>query len=197
VASRLYKTDITWPWTRHVQSCRYTQDESTIVQYIIEVLRPFPYCTLWMSNRHTVILHHVVTVYNHMFDHIDGIIQPLDKKITSWTQDLYFAVKLANQKLSKYYAEVTPMMGMLVSSAHILDPFHKVQAFRKCDKGIDINSEDETSYTNQYQETFLKYVENKYCVKYRRVQIIQPECVTSNHVFAPGTAAASGQSSFH
>jgi hypothetical protein len=34
-------------------------------------------------------------------------------------------VKLAQQKLSKYYAEVTPTTGMLLISAHILLPFHK------------------------------------------------------------------------
>jgi len=28
--------------------------------------------------------------------------------------------------------------------------------------GMDINPEDETSYTNQYQKAFLRYVENEY-----------------------------------
>jgi len=28
---------------------------------------------------------------------------------------------------------------------------------------MDINSEDETTYTTQYQEAFLKYMENEYC----------------------------------
>jgi len=35
------------------------------------------------------------------------------------------------------------------------------------DKGMDINLEDETSYTTQYQEAFLKYVENEYCAKHQ------------------------------
>jgi hypothetical protein len=65
-------------------------------------------------------------------------------------------VKLARQKLAKYYAEVTPSTGILLISAHILDPFLKFRSFRKWDMGMDINSEDETSYTTQYQEAFLK-----------------------------------------
>ena len=52
-----------------------TQDEWTIVKYVMEVLRPFRYWTLWMSKTHTVTLHHVITVYNDMFDHIDGVMQ--------------------------------------------------------------------------------------------------------------------------
>jgi hypothetical protein len=44
---------------------------------------------------HTVILHHVMTVYNDMFDHIDGMMQALAKQKTQWKEDLFFVVKLA------------------------------------------------------------------------------------------------------
>jgi len=60
-------------------------------------------------------------------------------------------------------------MGMLFISAHILDPFRMLQSFRKWDKGMHINYENETSYTTQYQEVFLKYVENDYHVKHRHL----------------------------
>ena len=59
-----------------------TEDEWTIVKYVMEVLRPFQYGTLWMSKTHTVRLDHVITVYNDMFDHMDGMMCPLDKKKT-------------------------------------------------------------------------------------------------------------------
>jgi hypothetical protein len=39
-------------------------------------------------------------------------------------------VKSALQKLSKYYAEVTSTMSMLLISAHIQDPFRKVLSVR-------------------------------------------------------------------
>jgi hypothetical protein len=84
-----------------------------------------------MLKRHTVTLHHVITVYNDMFDHMYGVIQALAMKKTPWKEDLFFAVKLAGQKLSKYYAEVTPTTGMLLISTHILDCFRKLRSFRK------------------------------------------------------------------
>jgi hypothetical protein len=70
-----------------------TEDEWTIVKYVMEVLRPFRYWTLWMSKKHTVTLHHVITVYNNLFDHMDGVMRALAKKKTQWKQDLFFAVK--------------------------------------------------------------------------------------------------------
>jgi len=118
-----------------------------IMKYVMEVLRQFRYWTLWMLKSHTVTLQHVITVYNDMFNHMDGVMRPLAKEKTQWKEDLFFAMKLAWQKLSKYYAEVTPTTGMLVISVHILDLFRKLRSFRKWDMGMDINSEDETSYT--------------------------------------------------
>ena len=159
--------EFTREWLQNPKYAKYrplftTQDEWMIVKYVLEVLRPFRYWTLWMSKRHTVTLHHVITVYNEMFDHMDSMMRPLAKKKTPWKEDLFFAVKLARQKLFKYYAEVTPMTGMLLISTHILDRFRKLRSFRKWDEGMDINPEDQTFYSTQYQEAFLKYVENEY-----------------------------------
>jgi len=86
-------------------------------------------------------------------------------KKTQLKADLYFAVKFMCQKLAKYYTDISPMTGMLLNSAHILDPFRKLRLLRKWDKGMDINPEDETSYNTQYQEAVLPYVENQYCAK--------------------------------
>jgi hypothetical protein len=44
---------------------------------------------------HTVTLHHVIAVYNGMFDHMDGVMRGLAKKKTQWKEDMFFAVKLA------------------------------------------------------------------------------------------------------
>jgi len=125
-----------------------TQDEWTIENHVIEVLGPFWYKTLWMSKRHTVTLHHIITMYNDIFNHMDGVMRALAKKKTHWKGDLFFAVKWAWLKLSRYNAEVTPKMRMLLISVHILDPFWVLQSWRKSVKGMDINPEDETSSTN-------------------------------------------------
>ena len=172
-----------------------TQDEWTMVKYIMEVLRPFRYWTLWMSKRHMVPLHHVITVYNDMFNHMDAIMRDLAMKKTGWTEDLFFAVKLARQMLSKDYSEVTPTTGKLVTSAHILDLFQKLQSWRTWDNGMNINPEGETSCTTQYQEAFLKYMDNEYYAKHRHVPVNKPNTIPNNNLVPCTMASASGQSS--
>jgi len=72
-----------------------------------------------MLKRPTVTLHHVITVYNDMFDHMDGMMRALAKKNNQWKEDMFFTVKFAGQKLSRYYSEVTLTTGMVHISAHI------------------------------------------------------------------------------
>jgi len=104
-------------------------------------------------------------------------------------------VTCARQKRSKYYSEVTPSTGLLLISAHILDPFRQLGSFRKWHKGIDLNPDDEGSYTTQYQEAFPKFVENKYSAKHRRLSVNKPERDVTNDPFST-MASGSGQLSF-
>jgi len=126
------------------------QDEWTSFRYIMEVSRTFRYWTLWISQWHMVSLNHVITVWNDMFDHIDGIMQHLAKKKTQWKEDLYFTVNIARQKLYIYDAKVTPMTGMILISACILNPFWMLWSFRKWGRECIFNLEDKTLYTTQY-----------------------------------------------
>ena len=160
-----------------------TQDEWTIIKYTMEVSRPCRYWTLWMWKWHTVTLHHVIAVFQEKFNHMDGIMRALAKKRTQWKEELYFAVKFARQKLSQYYAEVTPTTGMLLISEHILDPSRKLQLLRKWDKGMDINHEEKTSDTTQYQVAFLTYVVNEYCTKQRQLSVTKPEIIRCKNRF--------------
>jgi len=89
---------------------------------------------------------------------MDGVIWALPNNKTRWKEDLYLLVKFAQQKLSKYRAEVTPTTDMLLILPHILDTSRKLRSFHKWDKWMDIHPEDKTSYTTQLQEVFLKYV---------------------------------------
>jgi len=172
------------------------QDELTIVKYSMEVLRWFRYWTLWMSRRYTVTLGHGITVYNDMFDHMDHIMRDIAKKKTPWKEGLYFAVKLGRQKVSKYFTEVTSTTGMLIISTLMLDRFRKVQLFRNWDKGTDIHPADGTLYTAQYNEVFLKYVENEYWAKHRCLLVIKCKSVPNNNLFSSATASGSSQSYF-
>lgn len=107
-----------------------------------------------MSKKHTVTLHHVFTLYNVMFDYMDGVMKVLAKMKSQCEEELYLAVKLARQTLSTFNPDVTPTTGALLTSAHLLDPFQTLQSVRKWDKGMDINPDDNTSYITQYQKAF-------------------------------------------
>ena len=131
-----------------------------------------------------------------MFDHMDGVMGALSKKVTPWKEDLFFTVKLARHKMFKYYAKVTPTTGMHLISAHIIDPFRKLRSFRMWDKRMDINPEDETSYTTRYQEAVLIYMENEYYAKHRGVPINISQILPSSDHISSATASWSCQSSF-
>jgi len=63
----------------------------------MKFLMTFQYWTLWIAKNLTLTIHHVIIVYNDMFDHIDGILHTVDTMETQWKEDLYFAVKLADK----------------------------------------------------------------------------------------------------
>jgi len=67
----------------------------------MEVLRPFRYWIMWTSKIHTGTLHHAITVYNDMFDQMHGVMHAVAKELTTWKEDLFFAVKLDRLKLYK------------------------------------------------------------------------------------------------
>jgi hypothetical protein len=127
---------------------------------------------------------------------MDPVMLALAKEKTQWKEDLFFAVKLARQMLSKYYAEVTPTTGMLLSSADILHPLRKLRSFRKWYMGLDINPEYETSYPTQHLEAFLRYVEIEYCAIHRRVTVNTLDTVSSSNLIPSATASGSYQSYF-
>ena len=112
------------------------------------------------------------------------------KKNTEWIEELFLAVKLARQKLSKYYSKVTPMTSMLLISVQIFDRFRVLRLCRMWDRWIRNNPEDETDYTTEYQEAYLRYVETEYSAKQRHVPDNSLESLpTSNLVLS---APASG-----
>jgi len=90
--------EFTSEWLQHPDSSHYrplvtTQDEWTIVTYVMEVLTPFRYWTLWMLKRHTFCLHQVLTLYNDGNNHIDGVMRSWAKKKSQLKEKLFFAVK--------------------------------------------------------------------------------------------------------
>jgi len=48
-----------------------------------------------MSKRYSVTLRPGITVYNDVFNHMDGIMLALAQKKTLWKEDLFLAVNVA------------------------------------------------------------------------------------------------------
>jgi len=88
------------------------------------------------------------------------------------------------------------MTGLLLIAADNLDPFRKLRLFRKWNKGMDINPDDETFYTTQYKEAFLKNVENKYYTRHQHVLVTKPETILNNNLVSSWMAFRSGQYSY-
>jgi len=61
---------------------------------------------------------------------------------------------------------------------------------------MDINPEDKTSCTTQYQDAFVKYVENKYCAKHQHVPIDKHESLQRSNLIPSRMVSGSSQSSF-
>jgi len=59
---------------------------------------------------------------------------------------------------------------------------------------MDVNPEDETSYSTEYRNVILKYVENKYCAKHRGMPIIIPEKVAGSNIVPSAKASRFGES---
>jgi hypothetical protein len=115
---------------------------------------------------------------------------------TQWKDDLFFAVNFAGQKHSKNYTEETTIMRMLLISAQILNPFRKLELFRKCNKAMANDPEDEISYTTQYQEAILKYAENEYYAKHRCGPVNKVKTVPSSNLLPSAIASGSYQTFF-
>jgi hypothetical protein len=48
-----------------------------------------------MTKRNTVTLHHVITVCNDIFDHMDDVMRAMPRKKTQSKEDLFFGVNFA------------------------------------------------------------------------------------------------------
>jgi len=81
---------------------------------------------------------------------------------------------------------------MYLISAYILKCFERFWSYWKWDKGIDIYPEEETFYHTQNQQWFLKYVENEYGVKQRRVLVNKLKHILSNNLVPSSTGSGYG-----
>lgn len=134
-----------------------TPDEWAMLEYIMTVLEPFQYWTLYMSRRRTVTLHLLVRLYNDMFEHLEHVDKALKRKDCAWKKDIHLSVGAAKSKLMERYDKITPETGLLILLAVMLDPFSRLQTFRKWDRDLKRSQYDPASYTQEHAVMFMEY----------------------------------------
>jgi len=113
----------------------------------------------------------------------------ITKEFGSMDGRLLPGCEVPSAKLSKYFADVAPTMGVLLICSNHFNHFRKVRSLWNWDQGLVINPEDKTSHTTQYQEAFLKYVEKEYYAKHRLVQVDKPNSIPCNTLGPSRTAS--------
>jgi hypothetical protein len=86
---------------------------------------------------------------------------------------------------------------MFLIAVHILLALQKFQSFRKWHKVMDANFEDEGSITNQYKDTFLKYVKHNYCLNNHKMPNIKIEMPNHKDLFSTSPVPGPGHSFNH
>ena len=103
---------------------------------------------------------------------MDGVMRALAKEKTQWKEGrLVLSGEVSSTEDVKILSLIDSNDGHASDIRTQPRSFPEVAIVQKVWKGMDINPKDETSYTTQYQEAFLKYVENEYCAKHRRVPV--------------------------
>jgi hypothetical protein len=131
-----------------------------------------------------------------MFDYMDGMMRAHAMLKTQWKEDLYFGMKLAWQKLSRYYTEVTLTTVMFLIAAYISYPFQILRPFRKWKIGTDALPEDDTFYTAQYIEAFRKLIEQEYCTQHTCLTVTKPKCLLKNNLIFSPMSSRSGPTAY-
>jgi len=134
------------------------------VEYILQVLEPIRFCTLWMSKTRGPTIHRVFQVYDTIFDHLDNQISILEKKRMRWKVDIRQALENARVKAAKYYGKTENPRGLLMALGVCLNPYSKLDLFDDWDRvehdgapppGVEL-------YTKKYRAIFIQYYNENY-----------------------------------
>jgi len=90
-----------------------TPDEWRQIEYILEVLQPIRFWTLWMSKTRGVTIHRVFQVYQDIFDHWKMQISKLERKRMQWKVDICEGLVKAKLKAASYYGKTESPRGLL------------------------------------------------------------------------------------
>ena len=135
-----------------------TPEEWKQVEYILEVLQPIRFWTLWMSKTRGVTIHRVFQVYQDIFDHLEMQIAKLERKRMQWKVDIREGLLKAKLKAAVYYGKTDSPRGLLFGIGTCLNPYCKLNLFREW----DLDASGETEYEKSYKKEFIAYYDLHY-----------------------------------
>ena len=89
-----------------------TPEEWRQIEYILEVLQPIRFWTLWMSKTRGVTIHRVFQVYQDIFDYLEMQISKLEWKWMQWKVDICEGLVKAKLKAASYYGKTESPRGL-------------------------------------------------------------------------------------
>jgi len=130
-----------------------TPEERRRIEYILEVLQPIRFWTLWMSKTRGVTIHRVFQVYQDIFDHLEMQISKLERKRMQWKIDIREGLVKAKLKAASCYGKTESPRGLLFRIGTCLNPYCKLNLFREW----DLDASGDTEYEKSYKKEFIAY----------------------------------------
>jgi hypothetical protein len=120
--------------THSYMQFKLDQEEWCQVEYLLLLTKPFFDFTNVLSKTRDVTVHHVFSIYNRLFNHLDDAESKLKQKTVPWKKRMLQALGAAKNKLSKYYtATDSESYGTIYALATILYPSKKLRYFDNAD----------------------------------------------------------------
>ena len=110
-----------------------SEEEWKQLEYLIDLGKPFTYCTKLIGQTKGPSIHLVYPIYTLLFSMIESSKKKLMGKRKAWQRQMRRALDCAKEKLSKYYSLTTGSIGDLYGHAVLLCPSIK-EEFWNCEE---------------------------------------------------------------
>jgi len=137
-----------------------TPEQWRQIEYILEVLQPIRFWTLWMSKTRGVTNHRVFQVYQDILDHLEMQISKLERKRMQSKVYIREGLVKAKLKATSSYSKTESPRGLLFGIGTCLNPHCKLNLFREW----DLDSSGETEYEKSYKKEFIAYYDLYYAL---------------------------------
>lgn len=135
---------------RGAPALRLSDVEWKMVEYLVELLKPFATHGAALSVSTRPSIHIVWEKYNSLFEHLEKEKTKLARKLHDWKQSLVDALKAGYAKLSEYYAKTTGALEELYNIGNMLNPSAKDKTYTR----LEWEGGFQVRYTAEFKKTF-------------------------------------------